>query len=41
MTEKEKMISGKPYLAFDEELFKERQFAKELIFICREVLESK
>ena len=32
MTEKEKMISGKPYLAFDEELFKERQFAKELIF---------
>ena len=32
MTEKEKMISGKPYFAFDEELFKERQFAKELIF---------
>ena len=33
MSEKEKMISGKPYLAFDEELYKERQFAKELYLI--------
>ena len=32
MTEKEKMIAGKPYKAFGEELFKERQYAKELIF---------
>jgi len=30
--EKMKMISGKPYQAFDEELLKERQYAKELIF---------
>lgn len=32
MTEKEKMLSGQPYLAFDEELFKERQYAKEILF---------
>lgn len=32
MTEKEKMISGKLYLAFGEELFRERQYAKELLF---------
>jgi len=31
--QKEKMISGKPYLAFDKELLKERQYAKEQIFI--------
>jgi len=30
--QKEKMLSGKPYLAFDEELLKERQYAKGLIF---------
>lgn len=32
MTEKEKMISGKPYKAFGEELSSERQAAKEMIF---------
>ncbi len=32
MTEKEKMIAGKPYLANDDTLFNERQQAKELIF---------
>ncbi|KOA18836.1 galactoside O-acetyltransferase [Clostridium homopropionicum DSM 5847] len=32
MTEKEKMLSGKPYKAFGEELFSERQYAKEMIF---------
>lgn len=31
-SEKEKMISGKPYKAFDEELLKERQYVKEQIF---------
>ena len=31
-TEKEKMLSGKPYKAFGGELLSERQFAKELIF---------
>ncbi|MGE0076427.1 MAG: sugar O-acetyltransferase [Bacteroidales bacterium] len=31
-SEKEKMISGKPYKAFGEELLAERQHAKELIF---------
>ncbi len=31
-TEKEKMLSGKPYKAFSEELLTERQQAKELIF---------
>lgn len=31
-SEKEKMISGKPYKSFDEELLKERQYAKEVIF---------
>lgn len=30
--QKEKMISGKPYLTFDEELLKERQSAKGLVF---------
>ncbi|MBW9149078.1 sugar O-acetyltransferase [Clostridium sp. CM028] len=32
MTEKEKMLSGKPYKAFEEELLSERQYAKEMIF---------
>ncbi|PWJ36056.1 sugar O-acetyltransferase [Sediminitomix flava] len=32
MTEKEKMLSGKPYKAFGDELFQERQFAKEIIY---------
>lgn len=32
MTEKEKMLNGKPYKAFGSELFGERQYAKELIF---------
>jgi maltose O-acetyltransferase len=31
-SEKEKMISGKPYKAFDDELLKERLYTKELIF---------
>lgn len=31
-SEKEKMLSGKPYKAFGNELLKERQHAKELIF---------
>lgn len=31
MTEKEKMLLGKPYQSFDEELFRERQYAKEII----------
>ena len=30
--EKEKMLSGKPYKSFGEELLDERQYAKELIF---------
>lgn len=32
MTEKEKMLNGKPYKAFSDELSKERQTAKELVF---------
>lgn len=32
MREKEKMLAGKPYIAFGEELLAERQAAKELIF---------
>ena len=32
MTEKEKMINGKPYFSFGEELFEERQYAKDLVF---------
>lgn len=32
MKEKEKMLDGKAYLSFGEELFSERQFAKELVF---------
>lgn len=32
MTEKEKMLNGKPYQAFDEELTNERNHAKELLF---------
>lgn len=32
MTEKEKMLNGKPYQSFGEELSGERQYAKELIF---------
>jgi maltose O-acetyltransferase len=31
-SEKEKMISGKPYKASDQELINERQYAKELVF---------
>lgn len=31
-TEKEKMLAGKPYKAFDPQLFAERQFAKDLNF---------
>lgn len=31
MTEKEKMLAGKPYLAFGEELLRERQHAKVLV----------
>ena len=31
-SEKEKMLSGKPYKSFGEELLRERQLAKELIF---------
>ena len=31
-SEKEKMLSGKPYKAFDERLIKERQYAKEQVF---------
>lgn len=31
-SEKEKMLSGKPYFAFDDELLKERQYAKGLIY---------
>ena len=31
-SEKEKMISGKPYIAFGDELLAERQYAKEMIF---------
>lgn len=32
ITEKEKMLQGKPYKAFGDELLKERQYAKELVF---------
>lgn len=32
LTEKEKMLQGKPYKAFGDELLKERQHAKELVF---------
>jgi len=32
MTEKEKMLAGKPYKSFGAELLAERQFAKEMIF---------
>ena len=32
MTEKEKMLNGKPYKAFGEELKSERKYAKEMIF---------
>ena len=32
MTEKEKMLSGKPYKGFNEELVKERQYAKEVLY---------
>ena len=31
-SEKAKMISGKPYNAFGDELLKERQYAKEQVF---------
>jgi maltose O-acetyltransferase len=30
--QKERMLSGKPYLAFDDELLQERQYAKGLVF---------
>lgn len=33
MTEKEKMLKGKLYKAFAEELLKERQFAREMVYI--------
>ena len=32
MTEKEKMLSGKPYKGFNDELVKERQDAKEVLY---------
>ncbi|MCH5599420.1 sugar O-acetyltransferase [Niabella ginsengisoli] len=32
MSEKEKMLAGKPYKSFEDELFNERQHAKDLIF---------
>lgn len=32
MSEKEKMLNGKPYKSFGDELLNERQYAKELIF---------
>ena len=32
MTEKEKMLSGKPYKGFNDELVKERQYAKEVLY---------
>ena len=32
MTEKEKMLNGELYLSFGEELFNERQYAKDVIF---------
>lgn len=32
MTEKQKMLAGKPYKAFGEELLLERQHAKEVLF---------
>ncbi|MBV7272103.1 sugar O-acetyltransferase [Clostridium sp. PL3] len=32
MTEKEKMLNGKPYKSFGEELLNERQYAKEMLF---------
>lgn len=32
MTEKEKMLAGKPYKSFGNELLGERQYAKELVF---------
>lgn len=32
MTEKEKMLRGKPYKSFEETLLNERQYAKELLF---------
>ncbi len=32
LTEKEKMLAGLPYLAFGDELMRERQYAKEVLF---------
>jgi len=40
-TEKEKMISGKPYKAFDKELFAERQYAKEKLYILNSLHPNK
>ncbi len=40
-TEKEKMISGKPYKAFDKELFAERQYAKEQLYILNSLHPNK
>jgi maltose O-acetyltransferase len=43
--QKERMISGKPYLAIDEELLKERQYTKRLIFkfnsLCPEEIDKR
>lgn len=41
MTEKEKMLNGKPYNAFDEKLIRERQYAKEMIFEFNSMHSSK
>lgn len=40
MTEKEKMLKGKPYKAFDKELLGERQYAKAMIFEFNSLLPS-
>lgn len=40
-TEKEKMISGKPYKAFGKELFAERQYAKEQLYILNSLHPNK
>lgn len=41
MSEKEKMINGKPYIATVEELFNERLKAKEMVFFYNSLLPSK
>lgn len=40
-TEKEKMISGKPYKAFDKKLFAERQYAKEQLYMLNSLHPNK